>query len=407
MKKRLVFIFFFIYILSFCQITFPYRVGNKYGISDESGKMIIPAEYDVIDVMMYPGEFTATKQSGEKDFKTTYIVKNKPILKDTDYNFFSIDTGFIIATKIKDLQSYYMSNGSPSYSETDVYSLGGKKIFDQSFRYVNFIEDEKKPLNNEILILTNDRSAKNGLYLLDKKTLKISKTFFEGAEEVKTHYDQFPAIFSIDYYQPDLSGIRLTLNFENGKLTKQATENIQALNPYSSPYRSSAGSYEVMPIYNEGIKQPPVKVDDRIINEIKAISDSKKYTEPYNVPVLSVNPRKLSTDYFAIIKENGKLGYMDMRKKEWIIPAEYDEIMTSSSAWGNHDVFIVKKGEVYKILEPGKDNKLFPFKGDYKKIPILKKRNYGMDGFHLVQLYDKEGNLFSYANQDGVIYYKQ
>ncbi|RKT00808.1 WG repeat-containing protein [Chryseobacterium defluvii] len=407
MKKQLTFIFFFTCILYFCQITVPYRTGNKYGISDESGKIIIPANYDIIDVLMYPGEFTATKQLSGNVFKTTYIVKNKPVLQDTDYNYFGMDSGFIIATRIKDLQQYYMSNGSPSYSSTDVYSLSGQKVFEQSFRYVNFIEDEKKPLTNEILVLANDQKAKNSLYLLNTKTLKVSKTFFEGADEVKTHYEKFPAVFSIDYYETDLSGKRLILNFENGKLAKQTTENIQSLDPYSSQSRSSSGSYDVMPTYDmEGIKQPPVKIADHVIAEMKDISNSKKYTQPYNIPVLSVNSKKLLTEYFALIKENGKIGYMDTRKKQWIIPAEYDEIMTSHSTCGNCDVFVVKKGGIYKILETGPDNKLTPFKGDYPMIPVLVKRNYGKDGFHLVELYDKDGNLFCYANQDGVMYYK-
>src|SRR5690606_7238740 len=119
MHKLLTALFILLSGLCWAQITVPYRVGDKFGLSDENGKMLIPATYDVIDVHA-PGEFTARKRSAN-GFKTTYITDNKIRLSDTDYNYFNLDSSFITAVKLKNTRDFGADDSRNSV--TDVYTL--------------------------------------------------------------------------------------------------------------------------------------------------------------------------------------------------------------------------------------------------------------------------------------------
>ncbi|KFE97143.1 WG repeat-containing protein [Chryseobacterium luteum] len=405
MKKVLAATFLFTYILSYCQVTVPFRVGNKFGISDESGKMIIPAEYDIIDIMIYGsnGEYVAVRKTSENEAKTTYIVNNKIVLKDTDYHYFSKDKGFITALKLKNPDKIYPRDSYVN-NLTDIYTLDGKKVFPSSFRFVNFLENEKKPaLKDEILILTNDLNGLYSLIVLNKKTLKISKTFFEGVRKVDSDYKNFPNALSLKYYK-DSVGKMLTINFSDGKITSETVADIPSSsnytsNSYYSTYSEAAGDY------HDETKAPPINSSENIITEIKEITESRS-RKPFEIPHLKIRNLELSPEYSTIVKEKGKLGYFNNNTKEWILPPKYDEIISTESSCAMCGTYIVRTGNIYNIWEIG-NNKKEILKGNFEMLPIFKKRNYGREGFHLIQLFDKDGKLFSYANQDGSVYYKQ
>lgn len=405
MKRILISALLFTCILAYSQVTVPYRIGNRFGISDASGKMIIPAEYDKIDIStLHPGEFTASKGNTADSFTSTYIYGNKIVLKDSRYNFFNENYSLVNAVKIDNLQGFYSSEGV-GYSTTDVYTLDGKKVFDRSFRNVYYVEDDKKPaLKDEILVLLNELNDSYSLILLDKKTLKISRTFFENAQKSTTDYNKFPKSFSITYSTPPLSKKKLTINFENGKVkdfSEEAVREERSSSGYGS-YSSGSGSY-----YNETIKPYPSEgtKPQQPLPEMKKISASKKYTEPFSRKKTEINKAELSPN--AVLKTvNGKTGFFDTTKNDWIIPAEYDEITMMSTYCAFCSIYIVKKGKHYQILEfNGDEKKLYQAK--FEMLPLLEKKNYGKEGFHLIELYDQNGNFFCYADQNGVKFYKQ
>lgn len=406
MKKNLAVTFLFICILFYSQVTVPYRIGNKFGISDESGKMLIPAEYDAIDIMIYGsnGEYVGIRKTSENEAKTTYIVDNKIVLRDTDYHYFGKSQGFINAVKLKSLDRIF-SRDSDTNKLTDIYTLDGKKVFNSSFRFVNFLEDEKKPaLKEEILVLTNDLNGLYSFFLLNKKTLKISKTFFEGVVKIDTDYKKFPAALSIKYYK-DSAGKMLTLNFTNGKIVGEDIADIGSSGYSNYSSSSDYSTYSPIPGYSDGTKSSPVNKNGNMITEMKEVTESRT-RKPFDIPQLKVKNLELSPEYSTILKEKGKLGYFNHQTKEWILPPQYDEIISTESFCAICGTYIVRTGNIYNIWEIG-NNKKEILKGNFEKLPIFKKRNYGREGFHLIQLFDKEGKLFSYANQDGQVYYKQ
>ncbi|WP_294302234.1 WG repeat-containing protein [uncultured Chryseobacterium sp.] len=408
MKKAFIFLFFLVSILSFSQFSVPYRIGNKFGIADGSGKIIIPAEYDHIDVSSSPGVFTATKGSSRENFKTTCIYRNKIVLKDTGYNFFEIEGPFIKGIKISDLDRFYQYNGSLASLSTDIYTITGKKIFDKSYSHITVVEDEKKPaLKNEKLFLLLDQSQRYSLVLLNENTLKITRTFFENAEKIDTDYDRFPQSFSITYYGGISGSRKLDLFFENGKIKNYSSDPVQQKSNSYSAY-SSSSSYPPPPPpaerseAQESVKQPPVK--EQLKPSIREAYDSKKYTEPFTTDRILFRQQEL---YQAELRESeGKTGLFNIRDNKWIIPALYDDIIRTDFSCPACTVYILKKGTGYKIMECNPRNSQL-FKGNFTMIPYLYHKNYSKEGFHLIKLFDKEGNFFAYANQDGIVYYKK
>ena len=73
-------IFFPLNTFSQNQVLVPFRVGDKFGLSDLKGQLIYPAEYDKITLRYNDpaGVFYAKKEN-----KTTFFYKNIILIKDT------------------------------------------------------------------------------------------------------------------------------------------------------------------------------------------------------------------------------------------------------------------------------------------------------------------------------------
>ena len=135
-----VILFFSFFIESFhAQIFVPYRVGDRFGISDENGKIAIKPVYDDIEILDNQG-FLAFTKNGDK-YKKSYINRNKVILKDTDYDYFHEEFGYVIAEKMK--MEVYMGGNNKS---TDIFTLDGKKYLTKLSAILSLSKITKKQL---------------------------------------------------------------------------------------------------------------------------------------------------------------------------------------------------------------------------------------------------------------------
>lgn len=388
-----------IFNFSYSQITVPYRVGDKFGISDENGKMIITPAFDDIEIIEN-GKFLAFTKDGD-DYKRSYISKNKVILKDTDYNYFQEDFGFVLAEK----QKHEVMFGE-SGRLTDVYSLSGKNIFGKTFNYVTFVEKQQTPaLKSEILMLTKDQKGYFSLALVDKKTAQIIKTFFENAILADTDYQKFPTQLSVKYVIAKESERKLlTINFKDGKILNSKSEILEGgRNAYDAERsnRSSMYSDVAIPYGDETPKQIP-----NTVNVIKKAQIHKRYWDPNTYGKLVFEDKKLSPDHSAMKKENEKWGYFGVRSNTWIIAPIYDEIFYESSNCVFCEAFVVRNGKTFQFLEKenGKKDFLSP---TFELYPHLMRKNFGREGFYLFKLYDTAGKFICYGDSKGKVYYSK
>jgi len=109
-------------------ISVPYRVGNKFGISDQNGKILIPAQFDVVELERYKEVYFQGFTFQENAVLSSFIYKNKIVLSNQKYNNYYLSEDLIVATKYKSgrLSSYH-SEGEEYYTEYEhLYTKEGK-----------------------------------------------------------------------------------------------------------------------------------------------------------------------------------------------------------------------------------------------------------------------------------------
>lgn len=404
MKYRFIY-FFLLLTFSFynAQIHVPYRKGDKFGISDENGKIIVPARFDKI-VVGYNNDFTGINSNGQT-LKTSYILKDKIILKDTDFAYFENEGDFVKGVTIKDKESYMRSHGNPNYLSMNLYDLKGEKILDKVYNNITVIDksDTKGTALKETALLLLYSSQNNyGLYQIDKKQKKIIKTFFEDSYDVDTNYETFPNSFSITY---DVNRTKKTLiiDFENGKIKSSKTEEL-AFN--KEVYRDSYGlsgysSYEATKMPSSDIKRNAVleNSEGKIIH-VRESFDDKTPEE------LSFETKDASYDYAYLKKEKSKFGYFLTKENQYLISPKYDKIMIADGHGVFASGFIVKNLENYQYVVFTNKTQEF-ITPESKMIPYFFRRDYGRKGFQLFKMFDKDNQLFCYANQNGKLYYSK
>lgn len=410
MKKSLYLLILSIISLSLTaqdmQVYVPFRIGDKFGVSDENGKMIIPANYDEISVG-YNNDFTA-----RKDNKASYILNNKIIIKDGDYTYFDNQEDFVIGVLVKNSKDFMYSNGSPDYLSENLYNKSGEPLLGKSYNNIIVIDgrkNEKPALTGTALLLLYSTQNRYSLHLFDKKQKKIIKTFFENSYEVDTNYDKFPQSFSIIYQDLNRSERNLTLNFNNGKIESEKREPIKVVKDYYSDRSLGSPTYSMPPPAMEGIKMPPAgkpSIPENALEKIGYADSFYRYIEPDRSEKLTISYKDATFDYGYLKKENGKIGYFLVRDNKWLVPPKYDEIFSADGHAIYESGFVVRTGDNYQFFVASNKNLEF-ITSEFKDFPLFFRRDYGRKGFHLFKLYDKDKNFIGYANKDGKIYYKK
>ncbi|KQT19280.1 hypothetical protein ASG31_18045 [Chryseobacterium sp. Leaf404] len=383
------------------QIYVPYRQGDKFGISDESGKLVVPAQFDKIAVG-YNNDFTGIKST--PTLKKSYILKDRIILKDTDFAYFQNEGQFIKAVTIIDKESYKHSRGNPNYLSMNLYNLKGEQILDRSYNNIVVIDESETKgiaLKETALLLLYSSENNYGLYQIDKNQKKIIKTFFENSKDVDTDYKNFPKSFSITYDENQTKK-KLIIDFENGKIKSSKTEDLAYNNDYRDGYgRSGYSSYEAtrMPGIEAAKKPVPENSEGKIIR-VRASFEDKTPEE------LSFETTDASYDYAYIKKEKNKFGYFLTGENKYLIMPKYDKIMTADGHGVFASGFLVKNSENYQYLVFMNKTQEF-ITPESKMIPYFFRRDYGKKGFQLFKMFDKDYKFFCYADQNGKLYYSK
>lgn len=402
MKKLLLNIFLIILFpcLTTAQAYIPYRVGNLFGISDEQGKMILPAKFDKI-VIGYDKDFTGISKV-ENQIKTSYILNNKVLISNSDYTYFEKKQDFIIAIKVNDPDSYERSNGNPDYLTQKLFNLEGQELLGRSYQNIIVVEDQKTSfLTGSSLLLLYDRKERYSLVLFDKKQKKITKTYFQNSYDVDTDYDLFPKSFSIDFNDQAGTKKKLILEFENGKIKSEKTEAA-----IKNRGNNITGSSYGMPPPPPGIprKEPKPSIPAGALENLETATSYDYIITPADPEILRFIKRAADFKYAYLKKENSKIGYFLADKNTYLIPPKYDGIYLTEGHGVFYSGFVLKNNNQYQILVTS-DGKQEFITAPFDLFPLYDGRDYGRKGFQLIKLFDKDNKFFCYANSEGKLYY--
>ena len=391
-------------------ISVPYRVGNKFGISDQNDKILIPAQFDVVELKNYSEDYFQAFTFQENTIFSSFIYRNKIVLSNKKYNNYFLSEDLIVATKYKSGRlSIYHSEGEDYYTEYEhLYTKGGKIIISEDVLnvYVNIVDEEKKL--NQVLISTTDKNKKYSLFLYDKKLKKITQTFFEKSDflKVKFNVEDDYRDKSIVYTFKDAAGngkqIKIDVVKDAIKLisTEDFDLNLKKSNSRDD-YFGDGDLVMVEPGFEEKKQISPLAILD--IKKIEIKSDF--YYLPKKVEEIRSLSDKLSPEYCYILEKDGKKGMYFVQKNALLIPQDYDEIFKIDMP-GHYGGFLLKKNNKYGYYISGMSDNYF-IEPIFEKIPIIEAQDYFGKNQPLIKLFDENNKFFCYADKTGKLYYSE
>lgn len=395
-------------------VSVPYRVGNKFGISDQNGKILVQPQFDIIQISGYSENYFEAFTFQGNEILSSFIYKNKIVLSNQKYNGYSLSEDLIVATKYKSKHiSSYHPDGEKYYTELEhLYTKEGKIIISEDVLdvYVLNVDEEKKL--NQVLICTTGKNNKYSLFLYDKKLKKIIQTFFEKSDFFKVKYNsEFNSSDKSIVYtfkDPTGKGKRIKIDVVKNIIKVVSTEDFD-LNPKKRNGQDeddfSGDSMDNLAV------EPPYEVKKQIdplaILDIRRIEIKRDfYYSPKKVEEIKFVNFKLSDECY-ILEKNGKKGmYYANPINDFIIPQEYDEILNTEMA-GYGGSFLLKKNNKYGYyISNGMSGKYF-IQPVFDKIPLIEKLDYFGENQPLIKLFDENNKFFCYADKTGKLYYSE
>lgn len=414
MKRFLLFIFIaFTGLQLYSQpVAVPFRTGNKFGLSDEKGKLILAPRFDILE----PEKDNETLYFKGYNFRdsgilSSVVFKNKIIISDKDYDDYYYNNGLFLAIKYLLDKKRYKPMADQLEKKYHLYDAAGKKVFEEDFRAIGIIDDldPKGKSIDEVLMYTLNQQRRYSMLVYNKQLKKTTKTIFENVldfnqvnpEEYNLMNQGVPALTYI--YKTPLDGSRkITIALQNNQFKVTSDE---AVTPDKKNGRESYGFDDVNVAVPEMEPERPAAPAEGIVLTVRKIEKKRDfYYLPKQIEELKIT--SVTRDKYSgynIMAKNGKQGLFNAHQNKFIIPIQYDEIMPGEFPTMGGG-YILRNGNKYGLL-------IFDLKDDmtiepvFDKIPLLVDLNYFRERSPLIKLYDEKGKLFCYANQTGKLYY--
>lgn len=390
-------------------VSVPYRVGNKFGISNQKGAILIPPQFDILELDGYETPFFEAYTFQNNQVLSSFILNNKIVLSNKSYSCYSLSNGLIVATKYKsgNLSSYH-SDREDYYTEYEhLYYDSGKEFFVDNYKNISVVEFDRDTKLDEVLIYLTDSNKKVTLLVFNKKTKKITQTIFKNNELIKVHHNSEYDFRdkAIIYNLKDIAGkgkqIKIDLVKNVIKVISIEDFDLSQKNRNSWDERG----YDDTAVM-EGDYEEKKQISSLAILNIKEISIKYDfYYLPKKIEEIKISTVKLSPDYCYILEKEGKKGMYFEAQKEMLIPQEYDDIFKADFP-GNYAGFILKKNNKYGFYMSGYSDSYF-IQPIFDKIPLIEKQDYFGKQQPLIKLYDENNKFFCYANKDGKLYYSE
>lgn len=355
MKKIFAFLLFLIAGLAYSQeVLVPFRVGDKFGLSDLKGKMKLEAKYEFINP--------------EKDSYFTFknketsglILAGKEVLAlPGEYRFDLIKDKLIIASSkiyVKDDRGRQRKEEKMSF-----FTIKGKPLIDKDYKDAHFIQAfGGKTREDQILfvfsvLFTDDTQS---LYVFDADKQKVTQKLFEKSAAIK-----------VTGRDPFSSQVHIAVTAANG-----GTEN------HIIDYQK--GNIAVLPA--TAIKErptPPKRKAEKEIAEVSINSENGTWDPPApDMPIGESAPQKMN-NYNTMLTLEGKTvtatykGYYSKK-----------EITTKKIELPANSTDIVRGNWLQTFRSPGKSHNVY----NYVTYSVNGKKGlFITDTLHIVPKYDE------------------
>lgn len=387
-------------------IAVPYRVGNKFGLSDPAGNLILSPVFDVLEPSssFQKERYFVGYTISDSNTRSSFIYKNKALLVDQPYKYYYLGNNLLVA------HEYLLINGGKRNRYGDefnerchLFDLQGKRVLEDDFINVEVVNElDKENKLNEVLIYTFDENEQRTLRIYNKRLKKITKILVDQSADLfflsaPGYYFNYKTVASVYVYrnpagegqklvlEPSGDSLKITLE----KFEVSALEDKDDYHDGDMGFGISSGNYREN--YPEGKGTRKVEVD------------LDKYYLPKKQEKIAITNYGFESGYLKVTTKNGKKGLVVSESNEVIISARFDEIIEADFS-DSENGYIVRTATKYGLFIYA-DPANFVIEPIFTKIPLLENLDYFKKNDPLIKLYDSEGKFFCYANKAGKLYY--
>lgn len=242
--KKLIILLLFVQNIWAQEVLIPFRIGNKFGLSDIDGNLKLNANYDHINIS---SNFPTGYFEFEKDGKKGLLKNSKEIISDCkcDYSEYYISQNEYI------LGHFEKSNASFK----SFFSINGINLYPQNFYQLDFVcelgkSNKLKDKSKYILFMSTDFQLKKAIFVFDIDKQLITSWITTNNDDIDyIKEDSYIKIVShinnnSKNYYVELKNNLISVSqkpLKNKTLTNDIA-NIEVSEDFSSGYSSSSTS---------------------------------------------------------------------------------------------------------------------------------------------------------------------
>jgi hypothetical protein len=392
--------------ISYGQITYvPYRVGDKFGISDIKGNLVLPATYNNIQPLYGTRDyFEGYKILPSAKRNISFIRGNKVLIKDKYFQKFSLSKRFIVGIyPVPDAYKKTYDQNVIIPNRLELFTLEGKPIFQDSTQFISFLETNRSTFDEQIFLL-KDKGNKQQLVSFNANTYQIENVWMAQIqiESYKIIHNSRNKILELEYLTAKKE--RRIAGFSVGDT--QVNRLFDSLMKTSEPidennregnYRSAIDSDPV------GLGGAPIDMGNaqRPIDTATFVCYGVQKSFIDNLPEQSLYFRNGKPSYpYSLKRTATTVGLTYGKTDSLVLPNIYDEIY-----YLRDNAFILKSEHRYGlyIFFARKPILIAPI---FDLIPSTTTMYYSEEDGYIVALYDRNLKFWCYANQNGQLYYK-
>ncbi len=351
------------YLITFCcfivftsgmcqQILVPYKVGDKFGLSDVNGKLVVEPKY--INIKWLNGSYFETLsetilndtietspyhfsiRKNERTSLSGVLYKDKEILKDEPFNNIKVMPGKCILAKCESRASRMTKEQYERYNHHDrfasLFSINGKNIYPDNFKTLYICDTINIVLKGKekkyILFESTNFNNQYSLFIFDINKQEITDWLLKDVLKLHIH-KSFDGDRSqiIDYTDAEYNVVSATLDCSTGKCI------LNKIKPSKKEVNNQEGISD-RPMYGNG------GMEDMAIVEAPQESRIK---EPYQRPAF--------IPYFQHYKDS--LFYLtDYKEKTYInIPNEITVLYQEPFSTVQYQPLIYKMNNMFGFID--------------------------------------------------------
>lgn len=395
------------------QTSVPFRVGDKFGLSNQEGKLILNPQFDILE----PDNFKVKNCFVGYNFtdgKITshYILENKILLKDQIFDSY-YNYGYLILAYdyLVDDRHKNVSLDFEVPQDVQLFTKQGKPLFKEKMDYISLNDDMHEPAflekSNHVLIFAIKKNKNFDLHLFDKKQDKIVQTYIKNATSLDINHssngnnDDYSVTYIIRDETKEVRKIKI--QSQKGKILMVSNE----LFTFQPPKRERDNYHDDVMVPNEGYERMPSRMAEgqSKLDKIQKINIKRGfYFLPKKQEAIFFSMQKMEQNSDYLVSENGKVGFYSKSYNKLIVPTLYDEIYLADFE-GRNGGYVLRNDKKFGlfIYDYPNNKTIEPV---FEKTPLLVNYDYFNKKDPLIALFDENGLFFCYANQDGLMYYK-